>query len=104
MRYILYSPEHEKTIPGFTKTTGEVIPNRTVKVRPRALYRLKNMPNRRYRGDYPTFNNSMTLVRCRTIEEAKQEQEALEEYCGEVFEIHEYVKGQIGPRIVGTKV
>lgn len=104
MRYILYSPEHERTIPGIKKTTGEVILDRTVTIGPRALYRLKNMPNRRYRHDYPNFDKSMTLVKCKTFEEAKQEQDALLEYCGEVFEIHEYEKGVIGPRIVETKV
>ena len=104
MRYILYSPEHERTIPGFKKTTGEVIPDRTVTVGPRALYRLKNIPHRRYRHDYPNPYKSMTLVKCKTFEEAKEEQEALKNYCGEVFEIHEYEKGQIGPKVVEVKI
>lgn len=100
MRYILYSPEHKMTVPGFKKTTGEVIPDRTETIGPRALYRLKNLPNRRYRYDYPNIDKSMTLVKCKTLEEAKEERESLMEYCGEVFEIHEYEKGVLGPRIV----
>lgn len=104
MRYILYSPEHERTVPGWKKTTGEVIPDRTVTIRPRALYQMKNMPNRRYRHDYPNLDKSLTLVKCKTFEEAKEEQEALKEYCGEVFEIHEYDKGQVGPRVVEANI
>lgn len=104
MRYILYSPEHEKTIPRLKKTNGEAIPDRTVTVGPRALYRLKDLPNRRYRQGYPALDKSMRLVKCKTLEEAKEEQEALKNYCGEVFEIHEYEKGQLGPKIVEVNI
>lgn len=100
MRYILYSPEHEFTIPGIEKTNGEVIPERTYTMGPRALYYLRKFPERRYRQEYPAFDSSMALVKCKTYEEAEAEQENLENYCGETFEIHEYVKGQIGPKVV----
>lgn len=100
MRYILYSPEHEQTVPEIRKTNGEVVPERTFTIGPRALYSLKNIPNRRYRQGYPTLNRSMALVKCKTYEEAEAEQEGLKNYCGETFEIHDYVKGQIGPKVV----
>lgn len=104
MRYILYSPEHEQTIPAIKKTDGVTIPARTVTVEPRALYRLKDLPNRRYRQGYPAINKSMVLVKCKSYEEAKEEQRALKEYCGELFEIHEYENEIIGPKIVGCNV
>ena len=104
MRYILYSPGHEKTIPEIKKTNGEVIPARTVTVGPRALYRLKDLPTRRYSQQYPALDKSMRLVKCKTFEEAKEEQEALKNYCGEVFEIHEYEKGQVGPKMVEVNI
>ena len=46
----------------------------------------------------------MRLVKCKTFEEAKEEQEALKNYCGEVFEIHEYEKGQVGPKMVEVNI
>jgi len=104
MRYILYSPEHEKTIPEIRKINGEVISARTYRIGPRALYRLKDMLNRRYRKEYPALDKSLRLVKCKTLEEAKEEQEALKNYCGEVFEIHEYEKGQLGPKIVEVNI
>ena len=100
MRYILYSPTHKKTIPVVRKTNGEVIQSREITVGARALYRLKNLPDRRYRLNYPDQDKSTLLVKCKTIDEAKQEQEALKNYCGEEFEIHEYENGNLGPKVV----
>ena len=103
MRYILFSPRHTQTIPAITKTDGTVIPEREYTVEARALYKHKKLPDRRYRSDIPNFDPSISLVICKTPEEARQEQEALKNYCGEIFEIHSYSKGQIGPIIVITK-
>lgn len=102
MLYILYSPRHQVTIPEIQKTDGSVIPQRTITEPARALYKLRrkyNMPNRRYRNTYPTYSLDMLLVKCRTLEEAKEEQKALRDYCGETFDIHEYRNGEIGNKV-----
>ena len=102
MQYILYSPSHKVSIPEIRKLDGEVIPQRTVIQSPRALYKLRRkykMPDRRYRHPYPSYSVEMVLVKCKTLEEAKQEQNALRDYCGETFEIHEYKYGEIGDKV-----
>lgn len=103
MKYVLYSPQHTVTIPEIEKTNGEVIPEREHTVSPRALYRHKRFPDRRYRRDYPDWDKETKLVICRTLEEAREEQEALRNYCGEVFEIRSYSKGEIGPEITAPE-
>lgn len=102
MQYILYSPSHQTTIPEIRKTDGSIIPQRTIIESARALYKLRrqyNMPNRRYRNTYPTYDLAMVLVKCRTLEEAKEEQKALRDYCGETFDIREYRNGEIGNKV-----
>lgn len=99
MRYILFSPKHEVTIPEVVKTNGERIPERTHTVFARALYRMKSLPERRYRRDYPEIDREMVLLKCKSIKEAKLERDQLKEYCGEEFEIREYENGIIGHTI-----
>lgn len=96
MRYILYSPPHEMVRPEFTKTNGEVVPRKVFPVEARALYKHKRFPSRRYRNGFPCADNELVLVQCKMIEDAKQEQAALKDYCGETFEVREYVNKQVG--------
>ena len=101
MRYILYSPPAEIVCEGTVKANGEV---RKFTRFARALYRHKKYTSQRLCQVFPHKSSTLTPVICKTIEEAKEEQAFWEKCSGEVFEIHEYVKGQIGPRIVETKV
>ena len=100
MRYILYSPPHEKRIGEIRKTNGEIIPERVLQVGARALYCTKDFPHRRYRRDFLDKSEDYRLLKCKSIAEAESEQKELKEYCGETFEIHEYENGRSGPRIV----
>ncbi len=103
MRYIIYSPKHEKTIPEIKKTNGEVIPERVYTVPARALYRDRKLANRRYRRDYP--DPKMILLKFSSLKQAQEELESLIRYCGEreEWEIHEYENGTIGSKIVFIK-
>lgn len=103
MKYVLYSPQHAVMIPEIEKANGEIIPKREHIVFPRALYRHKHFPDRRYRHDYPTWDEELKLVICRTPKEAREEQEALRNYCGETFEIRTYSNGEIGPEITAPE-
>ena len=100
MRYILYSPPHDMKVEEIRRPNGEVIPERIFHVGARALYCLRDFPHRRYRDGYPTNDIRMRLVKCKSIAEAENEQHELENYCGETFEIHEFEKGRLGPKIV----
>ena len=101
MKYILYSPPHEMVREAFTRTTtGEEVPRKVFQCGARALYRHKKLKDRRYRSDFPCcWDYTLTLLKCKTIREALQEQEALKNYCGEIFEIHEYQNGELGPKV-----
>lgn len=99
MRYIIYSPKHEKTIPEIKKTNGEVIPERVYTVPARALYRDRKLANRRYRRDYP--DPMLILLTFRSLKQAQEELESLIRYCGEreEWEIHKCEHGTIGPKV-----
>jgi len=92
--YVLFSPSRQMTREAFTKTNGEIVPTTVFEVEARALYRLKGLPDRRYRSGYPNpFDKQMFIAKFRTLDVAKQEQENLREYCGETFEIRGWAKG-----------
>ena len=99
MRYVLYSPPGKIVVEGFKKNDGEEVPERVFQRDARALYRHKKYLSRRYRSSFPSLDPALTLVKCRTVKEAKQEQEALKDYCGEVFEIRKYEKGWLGKEV-----
>ena len=100
MKYILYSPPHEMVRDAFRRTTtGEEVPRKVFQCGARALYRHKKFKDRRYRSDFPCWDDTLSLVKCKTFREALSEQEALKNYCGEVFEIHEYQNGELGARV-----
>ena len=100
MRYILYSPPHDIVREEFTRTTtGEVVPRKVFHCGARALFYHKKFPTRRYRSDIPNIDNVLSLLKCKTIKQAKEEQAGLKAYCGEMFEIREYSNGQVGKRV-----
>ena len=96
IKYILYSPQHEQKVEGFTKPNGETVPDRVFTIHARALYMHKKFPDRRYRRDYPDDEKDLKLLQCRTITQAIEEQKRLQAYSGEVFEIRAYHQGRIG--------
>ena len=95
MKYILYSPPHDITAPGFTKANGEAVPEKVFHTGARALYRHSKYRDRRYRQDYPYFGADLKLLVCDTMEAAVQEQKRLKEYSNEVFEIRPFEKGRM---------
>ena len=96
MKYVLWSPTHIEVREAITKSDGEIIPAKEFVVSERALYAHRRFANRRYRNDYPPRSPMLKLMTYNNIEDARQEQSELYEYCGEMFEIHEYNKGRIG--------
>lgn len=99
MKYILYSPSHDTVVHEFTKTNGEVMPERTFHVDERVLCKSKLFPNRRYRKSVGWTDSDLVILECDTVEEAIDEKRALMDYCGECFEIREYKDGKIGVEV-----
>lgn len=96
MKYVLYSPPHDVKVEEFTKADGEAVPERTMHVCARALYKHKRYTNRRYRRDYPDFDQELKLLVLDTLSAAIREQKELADYSGETFEIRTYENGEIG--------
>jgi hypothetical protein len=102
MIYVLYSPAHQETRKAFTKTNGEFVEEKVFEVESRAIYRCKGLPRRRYRSEYPNNKKTLFIAKFRTVKAATEEQLALYDYCGETFEIREWINGQIG-EVVNTQ-
>ena len=97
MIYILYSPPYDVVREAYTKKDGTVVPEIVFHTDARALYRIRGLPDRRYRSSYPEpKDESMYLAKFHSLTEAKREREALERYCGERFEIRTYIDGKLG--------
>lgn len=99
MKYILYSPAHDTVVPEFTKTNGEIMPERTFHVDERVLCRSKSFPNRRYRKSVEWVDPDLVILECDTVEDAIDEQKALKDYCGEIFDIYEFADDKIGAMV-----
>lgn len=100
MSYILYSPAHDVVREAVTQTDGTFLPKKVFRTEARAVYRLRGLPDRRYRSSYPVpSHKDMRLAKFRSVKEAIREREALADYCGEEFEIHEWSDGVIGAKI-----
>lgn len=102
MQYILYSRPYDFVRGEFTKMNGEVVPRKVFKCGARAIYYHKKFTDRRYRRSFPDWDDELALLKCKSIKRAKEEQEALKNYCGETFEIYEYAKGRVGRKIETT--
>ena len=84
MSYILYSPAHDVVREAFTRPDGTFVPEKVFTTEARALYRLRGLPDRRYRSDFPVpKDKDMYLAKFRSVKEAIREREALADYCGE---------------------
>ena len=98
--YVLISQPFTETAPGFMRTGtynyGEVVPERTFQVGERAVYRLKKVPGRFYRRDYPNpGDNCFFLAKVRTLLEAVE----LRDRINDRFEVYEWVNGQLGGKV-----
>lgn len=105
MSYILYSPAHDVVREAFTRADGTFVPEEVFTTEARALYRIRGMPDRRYRSSYPVpTDKDMYLAKFRSVKKAIRERDTLARYCGEEFEIHEWSDGVLGAKIkVATK-
>lgn len=95
MTYIIYSPPHDFVVEEFERD-GQTVPARTFPIAARALYKHRKYPNRRYRGDFHSIDPDLMLVKCRSLKRAREERDSLLRYCGEKFEIREFVDGYVG--------
>ena len=97
MPYILYSPDHVEVRPAFRRMNGEVIPEKTFQTGERALYGIKDVPDRIYRNSFPKpGHESLELLEFRTFAEAKAAQLGLQASCGELFQIRVWMDGKLG--------
>lgn len=70
----------------------------------RALYRLRGMPNRRYRRPFlEPGNKALYLAKFQSMREAVEERENLHRYCGEWWEIRIWLDGRLGPKVTVFK-
>ena len=87
--YYLRKEPHERVIPEIKKTDGTVIPERTYMVEDRALYK-HDYFNRFYRQEYTgEKREQLHLFKTESIEEIKEQREALYNYSGEWFDIYD---------------
>ena len=97
MSYILYSPAHDVVREAFTRPDGTFVPEKVFTTEARALYRLRCLPDRRYRSDFPVpKDKDMYLAKFGTVVAASREREILADYCGEEFEIRKWENGVLG--------
>lgn len=101
MIYIIYSPAHDVVREAYTKKDGTVVHEAVFHTEARALYRIRGLPDRRYRNSFPEpKDEGMYLARFYSLAKAKREREALERYCGERFEIRTYIDGKLGDEAI----
>lgn len=98
MSYVLYCPETVQVWDQKALPNGTIIPRKELRVGARALYQ------HRYTGErfvcpLRIGDTRVTLLRCKTMEEALKEQRELMERTGEKFEIRYYKCGYIGSRM-----
>lgn len=89
--YYLKSKSHEKTIPGFTRTDGTSVPERTYTVPERAIYKHHDF-SRFYRGEFEGLDKKyqgMKVYTCKTLKKIKEIQKSTFDYCGEWFDIYD---------------
>ena len=98
MSYILYCPEKVQVWEQKALPNGTTVPRKELRVGARALYR------HRYTGERQVCplrvrGTQLTMLRCKTLDEALEEQDALLKSTGEKFEIRDYNQGYIGRRV-----
>lgn len=98
MSYILYCPEKVQVWERDMLKDGREIPRKELRVGARALYRYRYR-DERYVGPLRIIDTRVTLLRCKTLDEALKEQDALLDRTGEKFEIRDYNRGYIGRRV-----
>lgn len=95
--YVLYSAPHSIVAPSVTRTNGEVIPERVFHIGERAVYRLKGVPSRFYRRDYPSpGDNGFFLAKFRSLMEAVELRDHIDD---PYFNVYEWVDGQLGEKV-----
>lgn len=98
MSYILYCPEKVQVWERKELENGTIVPGKELRVGARALYRHRYR-DERFICPLRIIDTRVTLLRCKTLDEALKEQDALLERTGERFEIRDYNRGYIGRRV-----
>lgn len=98
MSYILYCPEKVQVWERKVLENGTIVPGKELRVGARALYRHRYR-DERFICPLRIIDTRVTLLRCKTLDEALKEQDALLERTGERFEIRDYNRGYIGRRV-----
>lgn len=92
-RYYLRKEPYTHTTPSFTKTNGEVVPERVFEIERRALYKHHNL-SRFYRDSYPApQQKGLRLYTVKTMKTILAARQALREYCGEWFDVYDLDTG-----------
>lgn len=99
MYYVLHSKSYDEIRPSFTRpTTGEVVPARVFHIDERAVYRLKKVPGRFYRRDYPDpGDKAFFLAKFPSLLEAVELRDRMGD--NPPFDIHEWVNGKLGAKV-----
>lgn len=98
MSYILYCPEKVQVWERKVLENGTIVPRKELRVGARALYRHRYR-DERFICPLRIIDTRVTLLRCKTLDEALKEQDALLDRTGEKFEIRDYNRGYIGRRV-----
>lgn len=98
MLYVLYRPPNEAKREAFIiEGTGELIHEKLLKIGPRAIYRMKGVPDSLYSSDYPTPESKrMYLAKFKTLRDAKACLCLVNDYCGLDYEIRHWDNGALG--------
>ena len=95
MKYVLFSPAHDIVRKEFRRGDGTFVPEKVFRTSDRALYRHRLFPDRRYRQSFPSLDDDVQLLEIDSIDQALEEQAALENYCSEKFEIWRWENGKL---------
>ena len=99
VKYVLFSPEHDIVRKEFRRADGTFVPEEVFRTSDRALYRHRLFPDRRYRQSFPSLDDNVQLLEIDSIDQALEEQAALENYCREKFEIWRWVNGRLAEKV-----
>lgn len=92
-RYYLRKEPYTHTAPAFTKTNGEVVPERVFEIERRALYKHHDF-SRFYRDSYPApRQNRLQLYTTKNMKTILTQRQALHDYCGEWFDVYDLDTG-----------
>lgn len=89
--YYLRKEAHDQKIEAIHKTNGEIIPERTVRIEDRAVFK-HNKFSRFYRGTFTGIDGryqGMKVYTCKTLKKILELRKTTFEYSGEWFDVYD---------------